>query len=142
MIGGTPILFIHKKDGTLKMCVDYKTLNKVMVKNWYPWLRIDDLFDQLLKAKVFSRIDFICSRYYQIQIVEKDEKNTTCHTRCGSYEFLIMLFGFTNAPATFCTSMNDNFCKWLNDFVVIYIDDILVYNNSMEEHVEHFRKVL
>jgi hypothetical protein len=141
MIWGTPILFIHKKDGTLKMCVDYKTLNKVMVKNRYPWLQIDDLFDQLLKAKVFSRIDLICSRYYQIQIVEKDEEKTTCHTRYGSYEFLIMPFGFTNAPATFCTFMNDIFCKWFNDFVVIYIDDILVYNNSMEEHVEHFWKV-
>jgi len=141
MIWGTLVLFIHKKDGTLKMCVDYKTLNKVMVKNRYPWLWIDHLFDQLLKTKVFSRIDLICSKYYQIQIVEKDEEKITCHTRYGSYEFLIMPFGFTNAPATFCTFMNDIFYKWLNDFVVIYIDDILVYNNSMEEHVEHFRKV-
>jgi len=141
MIWGTPVFFIHKKDGTLKMCVDYKTLNKVMVKNWYPWFRIDNLFDRLLKVKVFSKIDLICSRYYQIRIVERDKEKIVCRTRYSSYEFLMMPFEFTNALATFCTFMNDIFWEWLNDFVVIYIYDILVHSNFMEEHVEHLWKV-
>jgi len=101
----------------------------VMVKNQYPWFWIDDLFDQLSKVKVFSKIDLICSRYYQIRIAERDEKKIVCHTSYGSYEFLMMPFGFTNAPTTCCTFMNDIFWEWLNDFVVVYIDDILVYNN-------------
>jgi hypothetical protein len=111
---GAPILFVHKKDGTLRMCVDYIALNKAMVKNQYPLLGIDDLFDRLSRAKVFSRID-LRSGYYQIRIVEGDEKKTACRTRYGSYEFLVMPFGLTNAPATFCTLMNE----WLDDFVVI-----------------------
>jgi len=122
------------------MCVDYRALNKVTVKNWYPLLRIDDLFDRLSGAKVFSRID-IRSGYYQIKIAEGDEEKTTCRTRYGSHEFLVMPFGLTNAPATFCTLMNDIFRKWLDDFVVVYIDNILIYSSSMEEHVEHLRKV-
>jgi hypothetical protein len=117
---GAPVLFVYKKDGTLRMCVDYKALNKVMVKNRYPLLRIDDLFDQLSGAKVFSRIDLHLG-YYQIRIAEGDEEKTTCRTRYGSYEFLVMPFGFTNAPATFCTLMNDIFREWLDDFVFIYI---------------------
>jgi hypothetical protein len=137
---GAPVLFVHKKDGTLRMCVDYRALNKVTVKNWYPLPRIDDLFDRLSGAKVFSRID-LCSRYYQIRIAQGDEEKTACRTRYGSYEFLVMPFGLTNAPATFCTFMNDIFREWLDDFVVVYIDDILVYSNSMEEHVEHLRKM-
>jgi hypothetical protein len=131
------IFFVHKKDGTLRMCVDYKAFNKVIVKNRYPLLRIDDLFDQLSEAKVFSRID-LCSGHYQIRIAKGDEKKTVFRTR---YEFLVMPFGFTNALATFCTLMNDIFQEWLDDFVVVYIDDILVYNNSIQEHVEHLHKV-
>jgi hypothetical protein len=122
------------------MCVDYRALNKVIVKNRYPLPQIYDLFDRLSGAKVFSRID-LCSGYYQIRIAQGDEEKTACRTRYGSYEFLVMPFGLTNAPATFCTLMNDIFREWLDDFVVIYIDDILVYSNSMEEHVEHLRKV-
>jgi len=122
------------------MCVDYRTLNKVTVKNRYPLPRIDDLFDRLLGAKVFSRID-LHSRYYQIQIVEGDEEKILCHTRYGSYEFLVMSFGLTNAPATFCTLVNDIFREWLDDFVVVYIDDILIYSGSLEEHAEHLQKV-
>ncbi len=83
----------------------------------------------------------MCSRYYQIRIVEGDEEKTTCRTRFGSYEFMVMPFGLTNAPTTFCTLMNDIFWEWFDDFVVVYIDNILVYNNFMEEHVEHLRKV-
>jgi hypothetical protein len=137
---GAPVLFVHKKDGTLRMCVDYRALNKVTVKNWYPLPRIDDLFDRFSRAKVFSRID-LCSGYYQIRIKEGDEEKTACHTRYGSYEFLVMPFGLTNAPVTFCTLMNDIFREWLDDFVIVYIDDILIYSSSMEEHAEHLRKV-
>jgi hypothetical protein len=133
---GAPVLFVHKKDGTLKMCVDYRALNKAMVKNRYPLPRIDDLFDCLSGAKVFSRID-LRSKYYQIRIVEGDEKKIVCYTKYGSYEFLVMPFGLTNAPATFCTLMNDIFWEWLDDFVVIYIYDILIYSGSLEEHAEH-----
>jgi hypothetical protein len=124
----------------LKMCVDYRALNKVMVKNWYPLLRIDDFFDQLLGAKVFSKID-LRSGYYQIRVAERDEEKTAYRTKYGSYEFLVMPFGLTNTPATFCTLMNDIFWEWLDDFVVVYIDDILIYSGSLEDHVEHLRKV-
>jgi hypothetical protein len=137
---GAPILFVHKKDGTLRMCVDYRALNKVTVKNRYPLPRIDDLFDQLSGIKVFSRID-LRSGYYQIWIAEGDEEKTACRTRYGSYEFLVMPFGLTNAPATFCTLMNDIFREWINDFIVVYIDDILIYSGSLEEHAEHLWKV-
>jgi hypothetical protein len=137
---GAPVFFVHKKDGTLRMCVDYRALNKATVKNWYPLPRIDDLFDRLSRAKVFSRID-LRSGYYQIRIKEGDEEKTACRTRYGSYEFLVMPFGLTNAPVTFCTLMNDIFREWLDDFVVVYIDDILIYSSSMEEHAEHLRKV-
>jgi len=137
---GALVLFVHKKDGTLRMCVDYRTLNKVTVKNQYPLPQINDLFDRLLRAKVFSRID-LHSRYYQIQIAQGDEEKIACRTRYGSYEFLVMPFRLTNAPATFCTLMNDIFRGWLDDFVVVYINDILVYSNSMEEHAEHLQKV-
>jgi hypothetical protein len=137
---GAPILFVHKKEGTLKMCVDYIALNKVTVKNQYPLPQIDDLFDQLSRVKVFSRINLRLG-YYQIRIVEGDEEKTACCTRYDSYEFLVMPFRLTNALATFCTLMNDIFQEWFDDFMIIYIDDILVYSNSMEEHMEHLQKV-
>jgi len=100
---GAPVLFVHKKDGTLRMCVDYRALNKATVNNQYPLPRIDDLFDHLSRAKVFSRID-LHSGYYQVRIKEGDEEKTTCRTRYGSYEFMVMPFGLTNAPATFALS--------------------------------------
>jgi hypothetical protein len=122
------------------MCVDYKALNKAMVKNRYPLPRIDDLFDRLLGANVFNRID-LRSGYYQIWITKGVKEKTSCRTRYGSYELLVMPFGLINAPATFCTFMNDIFREWLDDFVVVYIDDILIYSSSLEEHAEHLRKV-
>jgi hypothetical protein len=131
---GAPVLFVHKKDGTLRMCVDYKAFNKATVKNWYPLPLVDDLFDRLSGAKVFSRID-LRSGYYQIRIAEGDKEKIACRTRYGSYEFLVMPFGLTNALATFCTLMNDIFREWLDDFIVIYIDDILIYSGSLEEHL-------
>jgi hypothetical protein len=93
-----------------------------------------------LKAKVFNRID-LRSGYNQIRIAEVDEEKIACRTKYGSYKFLVMPFGLTNALATFCTLMNDIFREWLDDFVIVYIDDILIYSGSLEEHVEHFRKV-
>ncbi len=137
---GALVLFVHKKDGRLRMCINYRAFNKATVKNRYPLPRIDDLFDRLSGAKVFSRID-LRSGYYQIRISEGDEEKTACRTRYGSYEFFMMPFGLTNAPATFCTFMNDIFREWLDDFVVVYIDDILIYSSSLEEHAEHLRKV-
>ncbi len=110
------------------------------MKNQYPLPWIDDLFDWLLKAKVFNRID-LRSGYNQIRIAEVDEEKIACRTKYGSYKFLVMPFGLTNALATFCTLMNDIFREWLDDFVIVYIDDILIYSGSLEEHVEHFRKV-
>jgi hypothetical protein len=107
-----------------------------MVKNRYPLPRINDLFYRLLETKVFSRID-LCSGYYQIRIPKEDEEKTACRIRYGSYEFLVMPFGLTNALATFCTLMNDIFWDWFDDFVIVYIDDILIYNGFMEEHAEH-----
>jgi hypothetical protein len=100
----------------LRICVDYKTFDKVMVKNQYPLLQINDLFDQFSKAKMFNRID-LRLRYYQIQITEGVEEKIVCHTRYGSYEFLVMHFGLTNAAPTFCTPMNDIFWEWLDEFV-------------------------
>ncbi len=137
---GAPVLFVHKKDAMLRMSVDYKALNNATVKNQYPLPRIDDLFDRLSGANVFSRIDLRLG-YYQIQIAEGDKEKTACRIRCGSYEFLVMPFGLTNAPATFCTLMNDIFQEWFDDFVVLYIDHILIYSSSLEEHAEHLRKV-
>jgi len=89
---------------------------------------------------VLSRID-LCLRYYQIRIAKGDEEKTACRTRYGSYEFLVMLFGLTNAPTTFCTLMNDIFQEWFDDFVIVYIDNILIYSGFMDEHVEHLQKV-
>jgi hypothetical protein len=105
---GAPVLFVHKNDGTLRMCVNYRALNKVTMKNRYPLPQIDDLFDRLSRVKMFSKID-LRLEYYQIWIMEGDEEKTVCRTRYGSYEFLVMPFGLTNAPATFCTFMNDIF---------------------------------
>jgi hypothetical protein len=111
---GALVLFVHNKDGTLRMCVDYKALNKATMKKWYPLLRIDDLCDHFSKAHVFNRIDLHLG-YYQIRIAEGDKEKTACCTGYGSYEFLVMPFGFTNAPASFCTLMNDIFWEWLDD---------------------------
>nr|CAN63114.1 hypothetical protein VITISV_031750 [Vitis vinifera] len=122
------------------MCIDYRALNKVTVKNKYPIPLIADLFDQLERARYFTKLD-LRSGYYQVRIAEGYEPKTTCVTRYGSYEFLVMPFGLTNAPATFCTLKNKIFHPYLDKFVVVYLDDIVIYSNTLKEHVEHLRKV-
>jgi len=138
---GCPAIFMKKKDETLRMCVDYRPLNAVTVKNKYPLPRIDLLFDQLSKAKVFSKID-LRSGYHQIKIRPQDIPKTAFSTRYGLYEYLVMSFGLTNAPAHFMYLMNSVFMLELDQFVVVFIDDILVYSENIVDHAEHLRIVL
>jgi hypothetical protein len=138
---GCPALFVNKKDGSLRLCVDYRPLNAVTIMNKYPLPRIDVLFDQLAGAKVFSKID-IRSGYHQIKIRPCDFPKTAFSTRYGLYEYLAMSFGLTNAPAYFMYLVNSVFMTELDKFVVVFIDDILIYSKNEEEHVEHLRVVL
>jgi hypothetical protein len=138
---GSPALFVKKKDGSLRMCVDYRPLNAVTIKNKYPLPRIDVLFDQLDGAKVFFKID-LRSGYHQIKIRASDVPKTAFSTRYGLYEFLVMSFGLTNAPAYFMYLMNSVFMNELDKFVVVFIDDILIYSKSEAEHAKHLRIVL
>ncbi|WVZ76613.1 hypothetical protein U9M48_024576 [Paspalum notatum var. saurae] len=139
---GCPALFVEKKDqGGKRLCVDYQPLNAVMVKNKYPLPHIDILFDQLVGARVFSKID-LRSGYYQIKIREEDIPKTAFSTRYGLYEYLIMSFGLTNALAFFMCMMNSVFMNELDKFVVVFLDDILIYSKDEKEHKEHLRIVL
>ena len=138
---GAPVLFVKNKDGTLRLCIDYRKFNKVTVKNKYPLPRIDDLFDQMRAAKVFSKID-LRSGYHRVRIKDEDIHKTTFRTRYGHYEFIVVPFGLTNAPATFMYLMNSVFSKYLDKFVLVFLDDILVYSKNEEEHEEHLRLTL
>ena len=132
---------MKKKDGTVWMCVDYHPLNAVTIKNKYPLPRIDTLFDQLAGAKVFSKID-LRSGYHQIKIRPHDIPKIAFSSRYGLYEYLVMSFGLTNAPAFFMYLMNSVFMPELDKFVVVFINNILVYSKNNEEHAQHLRIVL
>ncbi|GJZ10694.1 putative reverse transcriptase domain-containing protein [Tanacetum coccineum] len=138
---GAPVLFVKKKDGSFRMCIDYQELNKLTVKNRYPLSRIDDLFDKLQGSSVSSKID-LRSGYHQLRVHEGDIPKTAFRTRYGHYEFQVMPFGLTNAPAEFMDLMN-RVCKpYLDKFVIVYIDDILIYSKNKEEHEEYLKLIL
>jgi hypothetical protein len=137
---GAHVLFVEKKDGTQWMCIDYRSLNEVTIKNKYPLLRIKDMFDQMKGAGVFSKID-LRSRYHQLKIRESNISKTAFCTRYGLYEYTVMSFGLTNAPAYFMYLMNKVFMEYLDKFVVVFINDILIFSKTEEEHEKHLRLV-
>ncbi|HEX8609391.1 MAG TPA: reverse transcriptase domain-containing protein [Pedobacter sp.] len=136
-----PILFTKKKDGTLRLCVDYRALNKITIKNRYPLPLIGETLDQLKGAKLFTKLD-LRGAYNLIRIAEGDEWKTAFRSRHGLHEYLVMPFGLTNAPATFQTYMNDTLREYLDRFCVVYLDDILIYSKTPEEHQQHVKAVL
>jgi len=138
---GAPVLLVKKKDGSSRLCVDYRQMNKMTIKNKYPFPRIDDLMDQLHESSVFLKID-LRSGYHQILVKADDVQKTAFRSRYGHYEYVIMPFGVTNAPAVFMDYMNRIFRPFLDKFVVVFIDDILIYSRTREEHAEHLRLVL
>ncbi|GBG77358.1 hypothetical protein CBR_g23690 [Chara braunii] len=138
---GALVLFVPKKGGKLRMCIDYRRLNRITRKNAYPLPRIDDLLDAAGGCKVFSKID-LKSGYHQIEVDPSDQHKTAFKTRDGLYEFIIMPFGLTNAPATFQCLMDKVLCHQLNRIVVVYLDDILIFSKTMEEHLKHLEEVL
>ena len=138
---GAPILFVKKKDGSMQLCIDYKELNKVTIRNQYPLLRIDDLFDKLQGAKVFSKID-LRSGYHQLRVHDEDVPKTAFRTRYGHFDFLVMPFGLTNAPAAFMDLLNRISRPYLDQFVIVFIDEILIYSGSGEEHAKNLRIIL
>ena len=138
---GAPVLFPKKKDETLRLCIDYRQLNRVAIKNRYPLPRIDELFNQLRGARAYSKID-LRTGYHQLRVRDTDIPKTTIRTRYGHFEFTVMPFGLTNAPAAFMDLMHRIFQPYLNQFVVVLVDDILIYSQSEWEHEYHLRIVL
>ena len=135
------MLFVKKKDGSLRLCIDYRGLNKVTIKNKYPLPRIDDLFDQLAGSRVFSRID-LRSGYHQLKVRAEDIPKTAFRTRYGHYKFLVMSIGLTNAPAAFMKLINRVFHDYLDKFIIVFKDDILVYSKTPEDYETHLRLAL
>jgi hypothetical protein len=138
---GAPVIFTPKKDGTLWLCVDYWGLNAITVKNRYPIPLINELLDWLNNAKVFSKLNLL-NAYYQIWIKEGDKWKTAFQTCYGHYEFLVMPMGLTNALATFQSYINNALQGYVDDFCVVYLDNILIYSQSEEEHTQHLKKVM
>jgi hypothetical protein len=138
---GAPVLFVKNKDGMLRLSIDFRQLNKSTIMNKYPLPRIDDLFDQIRGENIFSKID-LRSGYHKVRIKEEDIHKTTFRTRYGHYEFVVVPFGLSNALAIFMFLMNGIFKNYLDKFVIVFLDDILVYYNSEEEHEPHLRLVL
>jgi len=138
---GTPVLLVKKKDGSQWICIDYQELNHVTVKNKYPLSRIDDLFNQLGGATIFSKLD-LRSGYHEVRVKAEDVSKTAFQTWYGHFKFLIMPFEITNAPGVFMDLMNLIFAPYLDQFVVVFIDDILIYSKTKEEHAENLRIVL
>ena len=136
---GAPVIFVKKKDGTMRLCIDYHQLNKMTIKNRYPLPRIDDLSDQLRVATVFSKID-LRSGYNQVRIKDEDIFKIAFRTQYGHYEFVVMPFRLTNAPAIFMCLVNNVMHKYLDKFVVIYLDDIIVFSQSDDEHLKHLKQ--
>ena len=126
---GTPVLFAQNKDKTLRLCIDYRQLNRVTIKNRYPLLRIDDLFDKLREARVYSKVD-LRTGYHQLRVRETDIPKTVFRTQYGHFEFTVMPFGLTNAPTTFMDLMHRVFQPYLDQFVVVFVDHILIYSKS------------
>ncbi|GJT70007.1 putative reverse transcriptase domain-containing protein [Tanacetum coccineum] len=138
---GDPVLFVIKKDGSLRVCIDYRELNKLTVKNRYPLPRIDDLFDQLQGSNIYSKID-LRSGYHQLRVRDEYIPKTAFRTRYDHYEFQVMPFGLTNAPTVFMDLMNWVCKPFLDKFVIVFIDDILIYSRNKVEHEGHFKQIL
>nr|GFB89108.1 putative reverse transcriptase domain-containing protein [Tanacetum cinerariifolium] len=138
---GAPVLFVKKKDGSFRMFIDFRELNKLTVKNRYPLSRIDDLFDQLQGLSIYLKID-LRSCYHQLRVQEEDIPKTAFKTRCGHCEFQVISFGLTNAPAIFMDLVNRVYKPYLDKFMIVFIEDILIYSKNEQEHGEHLKLIL
>ena len=131
-----PILFVKKKDGSLRLCVDYRALNAVTIKNRYPLPLISEILDRVRHAKIYTKLD-LRDAYHLIRIREGDEYKTAFRTRYGQFEYRVMPFGLTNAPSTFQSYIDECLRPYLDDFTVFYLDDILIYAKTPQEHEQH-----